>query len=965
MQCLARKDQKRNHGFALLVTIVLVAFLVLILVGLATFTRVETQVADNSQQVAKARQNAMSALSIALGQLQRHAGPDQAVTARSELSGGAGLPANQSFITGVWNTAAGAPAAAPTAWLVSGTEPPNAINNTAGVLTPLGASLASFNDDLSVAANNWVFLVHDNSVGGSTALEQARRVRVLKQPLQAPTASLPGFSATAAGSTTIGHYAYWVGDEGVKASASLVEPAFAGLNYNNSGLGGDDWSLAVATATAATGTDMRERLSQFGLLRSRLEQVVPLLDYTDATTLQQLARVTYLDQLLFVPNAPTKPVWQANFHQLTPLARGVIAQTNGGTAAGTDRLRADLSATVAAPAAGTGPVNDYQVQRPSAVAGLTATYPIVTRKPPLAGSNLSFSVAPVLSEAGIFFGFGTNGTGQLILQYAVLGEFWNPYAATLQTSATSSLRIRVNVANPFTFSNITDTASTLHTITVPAGDLASAAIPAGQTFSPGGIIQLQTTPVGVLTNVGFGPADTPLSSGVAASVPVTAFDAPAVGAGDIKLILESNSSGAWLPLQTYELTARVVAPGSTPSGAYACGYGFELTRDLALWSNPIGTNARDPRAPTFTPGFHFEPEATGHWKANAAITQNPAGLVGDAPFLNLTNVVLFDLPRQEVTNLAQLRHMPATVPYEFGAASPGNLDNTLFDTVFVSTVPRNFAGWSFATNPRPNRFVEVYAPPSAPAGEFDTAVNQLASLRSASSARYQMIRGAFNINSTSVGAWSAVLGATFNNWRSQSAPLASTDTLTRAFFRTPHGAQELPLSGMVASAALSDTTTLPAAGRQLTLAEVNTLATQIVASLVTRGRPFASLAEFANSNVLSAAITAAGLNAGVTTATYQFTAGAITPGDILACIAPFMSARSDTFKIRAYGDVVNPVTNTVTGRAWCEAVVQRTPDLVANPAAAVAAVVRADPAVNPFGRKFNIISFRWLNPADL
>lgn len=53
---------RSNQGFALLITITLVAFLVLILVGLATFTRVETQVAGNSQTQAKARQNALLGL---------------------------------------------------------------------------------------------------------------------------------------------------------------------------------------------------------------------------------------------------------------------------------------------------------------------------------------------------------------------------------------------------------------------------------------------------------------------------------------------------------------------------------------------------------------------------------------------------------------------------------------------------------------------------------------------------------------------------------------------------------------------------------------------------------------------------------------------------------------------------------------------------------------------------------------
>ncbi len=45
-------ERDARSGFALLVTVVLVAFLVLILVGLATLTRVETQVAGNSQNLA-------------------------------------------------------------------------------------------------------------------------------------------------------------------------------------------------------------------------------------------------------------------------------------------------------------------------------------------------------------------------------------------------------------------------------------------------------------------------------------------------------------------------------------------------------------------------------------------------------------------------------------------------------------------------------------------------------------------------------------------------------------------------------------------------------------------------------------------------------------------------------------------------------------------------------------------------
>ena len=48
-----------QRGFALIITIILMAFLVLLMVSMASLTRVETQVAANSQQAAAARENAL------------------------------------------------------------------------------------------------------------------------------------------------------------------------------------------------------------------------------------------------------------------------------------------------------------------------------------------------------------------------------------------------------------------------------------------------------------------------------------------------------------------------------------------------------------------------------------------------------------------------------------------------------------------------------------------------------------------------------------------------------------------------------------------------------------------------------------------------------------------------------------------------------------------------------------------
>jgi type II secretory pathway component PulK len=69
-----RPRTSARRGFALLITITLLAFLVLLLVSLASLTRVETQVAANNTQLTQARANALFALNLAVGQLQKYAG---------------------------------------------------------------------------------------------------------------------------------------------------------------------------------------------------------------------------------------------------------------------------------------------------------------------------------------------------------------------------------------------------------------------------------------------------------------------------------------------------------------------------------------------------------------------------------------------------------------------------------------------------------------------------------------------------------------------------------------------------------------------------------------------------------------------------------------------------------------------------------------------------------------------------
>ena len=92
--------------------------------------------------------------------------------------------------------------------------------------------------------------------------------------------------------------------------------------------------------------------------------------------------------------------------------------------------------------------------------------------------------------------------------------------------------------------------------------------------------------------------------------------------------------------------------------------------------------------------------------------------------------------------------------------------------------------------------------------------------------------------------------------------------------------------------------------------------------------------------------------------------GWIRQADILRPIAPILTVRDDTFTIRAYGDALDQ-SGKVIAKAWCEAVVKRTREF-SNSSDAADSI---DPPVNAFnttyGRRYQIVSFRWLNSDEV
>ncbi len=92
--------------------------------------------------------------------------------------------------------------------------------------------------------------------------------------------------------------------------------------------------------------------------------------------------------------------------------------------------------------------------------------------------------------------------------------------------------------------------------------------------------------------------------------------------------------------------------------------------------------------------------------------------------------------------------------------------------------------------------------------------------------------------------------------------------------------------------------------------------------------------------------------------------GWLTQADVLQVIGNSLTVRSDTFRIRAYGESLDASGNPVA-KAHCEAIIQRFPKYI-DPADAPSVRGGSLKTLNQtYGRKFEIISFRWLSPNEV
>ncbi len=1001
-----------NEGFAILMTLTLMSFLVVLLMTLAALSKVESRISGNAVQQTRARQNALMAMNIALGQLQKYAGPDTRVTATAEALGGINGTAHY---TGVWDSTDRGPA--PLAWLVSGNE------GAPGTGLPRSGTFPAI-----------------ELVGAGTS-GVAGDVVVPLQPMAA--ANIPGQDNT----VITGHYGWWIGDQGVKASVALADRS------------------AEVTYGPFDSAELRSRLRQQRAQGAGPVDSAGIAIFEPGETANSMVtpRVTDFNQLGFmrspggamtVDHAKVRPY----FHAWAPNHAAVLANTKSGG------LRQDLSLApgllgpaFAAWADYSGYMEDPAVPLTPAISpAYPAARPVESLRrryrltAPQTAAGVTHGVAPVLSYFLISFNVRTDpsaggSTRPLEVRARWMATLWNPY-----TSAIVPEPLVLEVEHLPSVQVFNDTGGG----SLPAIELDSLY---GQPLR----INLPWTPAGRDDHQSWLPgrvhtwsAREDLNKGSAppsdgfASVFYTRMLSTAAGQGvqrAVPSLSMANSAIAHLAgnqtqlvLRLYhrlangdrELLGTYVSPmfaafSTTPAAinlaSFQFTYVFHLTEGAdtpALPDTWLTTAGQDPREPIL-PAGNFSPGANGprpELYPNYTTISFPDRLLDRALPASTSSLTgqsynedtpLFELPRSPLLSVGGLQHLAiaGSRPFTIGN-SWGDSDgwNGLFDRYF-------FSGLSGEVNPAglpagtvlPNPLLGVSA--RKPNGEVPTAADLTAKATAGYSSGYLLQSGAFNLNSVNPAAWQAVLrsgrftaGDLFHYLDASPSTGSRTDTPAAqkalpdaVFFRFPMSAQETYKAdaGYAASTSVppAAANVISAAGTHLFRRGVRALSPEVTAALaksiagLVRQRlatsgPCRTTEEFLAPNPLfggrslleqaiadTAAPDGSRINGPPTVP--EFSSQWLTQGDLMTMLAPILFPRSDSFVIRTYGDMANPVTGEPEGRAWAEACVQRMPDYVDAAQPPETAPAALNPTNRTYGRRFKLISFRWLAASDI
>ena len=406
----------------------------------------------------------------------------------------------------------------------------------------------------------------------------------------------------------------------------------------------------------------------------------------------------------------------------------------------------------------------------------------------------------------------------------------------------------------------------------------------------------------------------------------------------------------------------------------------------------------------------------------------------------LSHWSIWELPTQPLVSIGELQHFDLNfnnpeaprvsnaignshATYQMSSDSVGSgasLDHSyvsnhlFFDDWFISSITPRTSDYSSAeitsledvyenhltgNNPLSNAsyIPKVYLSATNAANKVSEDLNDNLSWRNIASEL--KVKGMFNINSTSIPAWTALL----KHQRDAQVPEITHSDGSWDISAISSSGHPVSRTSIASDPNASSSGTEESARHVImTDAQIEALAEEIVSEVKLRG-PFLSLSEFANRQLTSdvslalagtiesalislstmgaaenpfasiqsvfdetaqAPPTAAFPEAAVGNTAYG-TPGWIRQADILKSIAPIITARDDTFTIRTYGSSTDPVTGEVIAEAWCEALIQRDSEYVDSIDESTEYLDLQSETNMKLGRKFKLVNFRWLSKDEI
>lgn len=284
-----------KRGFAVIVALTMMSFIMVLLLTLAVYASVELQGVYQSKQLLQARANALLGANMALAQLQEMAGPDTRVTA--PIKAQADTRPNQLLIGQALDAAA-----------YEQTDDSSPLTYNQDFAQPLGYFISGSDDDDFDPLTFWPFEADGTAAtgyallvggGSASATKDSNSDGIPDDYVAAPLVTIDG--------NQNGAYAWWIADEGQKAQINVVDPYLESTGTTN--------SREQAITAQRTGS----------------EAMFDNFDPTNSDQRQTLQRSNTIGDLNLVDNLTTDTqVAESYFHDVTFQSSGLMTNTRRG-----------------------------------------------------------------------------------------------------------------------------------------------------------------------------------------------------------------------------------------------------------------------------------------------------------------------------------------------------------------------------------------------------------------------------------------------------------------------------------------------------------------------------------------------------------------------------------------------------------------------------------------------------------